>query len=476
MKSRTQDLGYLTLLVAALFSGIIFSCSNPSSGDSDLNSGTTAYVQIALASAMTGEGFPESEASTLTGTAVEVEIDSEEESENDGPPSGDPPSGDPPSGDPPSASSVRVADVTAEISNLTLQVGSDESGINFCWNSSVTDKGYTTNQVAAENLSPNTKYVYRVGDGTTYSEVFEFETQDSSDFNFIFVGDPQLGASHDVDGDQEGWEATVTQAITAFPDTSFILSAGDQVEDSSDEDQYTAFLSADELSSIPIAACIGNHDNNEIYQNHFNLPNESSTCGSSDAGGDYYFTYGKALFMVLNSNVQSVTTHKTFIEDSISAAGDDIVWNVVVFHHSIYSTARHAEDTDILSRRSDYYPVFDDNDIDVVLMGHDHVYCRSYQLKDGSSVTTTSTTVNGVTYDADNPDGTLYITANSASGSKYYDLATSFSEDSTYRAYYEQREEASYSNVEITDTSFTITTYDSDDNNEVDSYSIYKGE
>jgi len=141
-----------------------------------------------------------------------------------------------------------------------------------------------------------------------------------------------------------------------------------------------------------------------------------------------------------------------------------------MFHHSIYSSASHSTDSDILSRRSDLYPIFDKYDIDVVLSGHDHCYTRSYQMLGGAAQTGQSVDNQGRVV---NPTGTLYITANSASGSKYYDLKSA---DTAYMAYRWQEKVPSYSNIQVTDTSFTITTYRSSDNTIIDTYSVYKGD
>jgi predicted phosphodiesterase len=386
------------------------------------------------------------------------------------------------------------------VTDLIIQPGSDETMMNFCWytsdttdaeiqialESAMTDSDfpeaaattysgtgtisdtYVSNKVEVSNLESDTDYVYRVGNGADFSEVYSFSTRDDSNYNFIVVGDPQIGSSGSVSSDQEGWEDTVTQAISTFEDSCFILSVGDQVNDSDDEDQYTAFFAPEELTNVPFVSVIGNHDNASLYQSHFNSPNESSDYGITDAGGDYYFTYGNALFMVLNTNNSSVTSHQEFIENTIADADSDIVWKIVVFHHSIYSSAKHSADKDILELRSGLYPVFDDNDIDVVLMGHDHVYSRSYQMLDGEAQTDQTTDADG---NVVNPTGTLYITVNSASGSKYYDLVET---DTAYRAARWQGEEPSYSCVEITDSSFSITTYTSDDNEQIDTYSISK--
>jgi hypothetical protein len=85
--------------------------------------------------------------------------------------------------------------------------------------------------------------------------------------------------------------------------------------------------------------------------------------------------------------------------------------------------------------------------------------------------------VGEITYNEDgaavDPDGTVYLTGNSASDSKYYEMR----EPSVYERYSAvalQREEPTYMNVEVTDDSLTFTTYKVSDLSVVDAYSIVK--
>ncbi len=380
--------------------------------------------------------------------------------------------------------------VVYEATDITFQPGANESIMNFTWYSNVmssaqsmvqvattsdmagassftgtiTDSnGFKSNEVSVTGLSPNTVYFYRLGDGTSFSEVYSFKTHDTTTYNAILVGDPQIGSGGYLNG-MTGWQNTVTNALANFPDTSFIISAGDQVNTSTNEDEYAGYFAPDELTSMPVVPAVGNHDNNGLYAKHYNSPNESTTYGTTSAGGDYWFTYGSTLYMVLNSNNQSAMSHEAFMQEAISAAGTGIVWKFVMFHHSIYSSASHSTDGDILSRRSDLYPVFDKLDIDVVLMGHDHVYTRSYQMEGGVAQ-------NGVESAVVNPAGTLYITANSGSGSKYYELKSA---DTAYAAVRWQGHEPSYSNIVVTGSSFAITTYNTNTGAVIDAYTITK--
>ncbi|OUO31887.1 metallophosphoesterase, partial [Olsenella sp. An290] len=173
--------------------------------------------------------------------------------------------------------------------------------------------------------------------------------------------------------------------------------------------------------------------------------------------GDYWFTYNGVLFMSLNSNDMNTSEHKAFMKEAI-AANPDANWKIVTFHHSVYSVASHTADGDILQRRSELPAVFSELDIDAVLMGHDHVYTRTY-LMDGTTPLITDEVQSEIT---DPEDGqVLYITANSASGSKYYDIQNL--PQNTFAAVQDQSKRENMTRVEVTEDSLTFTTYFTDD-------------
>ena len=252
----------------------------------------------------------------------------------------------------------------------------------------------------------------------------------------------------------------------------FLLSAGDQVNTASNEDQYDGYLEHDTLLDLPTATVVGNHDSGSAaYDQHFNNPNESSY-GTTAAGGDYYFVYNHVLFLALNSNNISTAEHKAFMEQAMQAtAGQDITWKVVVFHHSIYSVASHSLESGILTRREELVPVFKDLDIDVVLMGHDHVYCRTYMM-DGLDPMTDASIYNDADYSSiTNPTGILYVTLNSASGSKFYTIKNA---SFPYSRVMNQENVPNISRVDVSDSQFKVTTYRTSDMSVVDSFAINK--
>ena len=121
-------------------------------------------------------------------------------------------------------------------------------------------------------------------------------------------------------------------------------------------------------------------------------------------------------------------------------------WKVVVLHHSLYSVASHATEDDILQRRNELAPVFQILDIDVVLQGHDHVYVRSYMMN-GLTPEVTDMVESSVT----DPEGILYVTVNSASGSKFYTIQN---DTFDYAAVKSQERIPNISHVEVSENSF----------------------
>ena len=340
-------------------------------------------------------------------------------------------------------------------------------------------------------FEPDTKYVYQYTDNysdngdTVWSAEYTYTTHATDTFSVILTGDPQIGASgskSDKDAndmsiaqDAYNWNKTMQQALKTCPDASFLLSAGDQINQSgatkdndkkTRESEYAGYLYPSVFRSLPIAATIGNHDMaGSDYSAHFNNPNSEDKLGSTAAGSDFYFNYGDVLFISLNSNNRNQEEHRTFMNKAV-ASNPDAKWKVVIFHSDIYGSGQPHADTDAATNRIVFAPLMDEFNIDICLTGHDHTFSRSYQILDG----------NVVDYDISsgsvtNPDGTLYITTGSGSGSKYYNLLN-------YTPYYiAERTNAclpSFSTIDFSSGSLTIKTYDYNGNKYADDFTINK--
>ena len=457
---------------------------------------------------------------------------------------------------------------------VSMSPGADETQMNFAWyskdgeetglvygtssdlsdgqNAQVTQTasqdGYLSNKVTLNNLQPGVTYYYQVTD----KEIESFTTDDdTSDFSFIFVGDPQIGSSNSakddspedmqtpefltaqseaVRNDSFNWNYTLNRAFAKTGNSAnFILSAGDQIqtnyEDAEDtrisEIEYAGYLSPDVMKSVPVATTVGNHDaDNPNYTYHFNIANMSDLGDNGYVGGDYYFTYGDALFMILNTQDTNVSEHKQFIEETV-AANQDCKWRIVTLHQDIYGSAEHSNEPEITNLRYSLVPIFEENDVDIVLTGHDHAYSRTKMLQGGQSTTgfeytddefdeqldkdvdvgdSTETiyeapaNISDDTTDpaeqryleylysvmdedavlelTDNQDvaidsaGIMYLTAGSSSGSKYYDLVP---RQQTYIANRWQQDVPTYSVIDVTETTLTLNTYRTDTDEKIDS-------
>ena len=341
-------------------------------------------------------------------------------------------------------------------------------------------KNYTaSNKVALKDyLVENMTYYYQYStNGVDWSDTYTYKTHSFSDYQAVLVGDPQIGASGsngqgtqddtDIAVNTYAWNKTLQKALGAggiAENASFILSAGDQIDYSSSgtngsgeiirEQEYAGFLYPDVLRSTPLATTIGNHESMvDDYSLHYNNPN-ASTLGSTESGGDYYYSYGDTLFISLNSNSRNVEEHRQLMKEAV-ASREDAKWKVVLFHHDIYGSGSPHSDVDGANLRILFAPLMDEFNIDLCLTGHDHSYARTYQILDGKVIETDGVSENASK--AYNPEGTLYIAAGSASGSKFYTL-------NTVKQYYiaerSNTPEPTFSTIDFSGDSLTIKTYD----------------
>ena len=421
---------------------------------------------------------------------------------------------------------------------VSVNLGADESQLGFAWYSKTVEQpkvriaktedmkdaveftgtqvsidiaaldGYFSNKVTVKDLEKETQYYYQVFKNGEWQKAESIKTGNPDSFSFLYVGDPQIGAcKNQISSENEtmkneiaarndafNWDKTLTNAMTAHPEVNFLLSAGDQVNTADREYEYAGYLNASALASLPVSTTIGNHDSGSYqYSYHFNTPNSfdlndtAYALGHTKAGTDYYYTYGDALFIVIDTNNYNCATHRNVIEKAVKE-NEDKKWRIVMFHQDIYGSGLDHSDSDGIILRTQLTPIFDEFDIDVALQGHDHTYSRSYQLSgDGKEhtafdksnaygedyldqnncYTINSDLVTGTIVD---PEGTVYMEANSSTGSKFYELIPA---QQDYIAERSQTWTPSYSVVNMTETALTITTYDADTNEVLEGSSAY---
>ena len=345
--------------------------------------------------------------------------------------------------------------------------GAGDGVVKFAGNTVSAASGAATtgkkwHKATVAGLAPDTIYTYSVSNnGSDFSRSYTYKTPKTGTFTFVAVGDPQLttglqdATSNLFSSDRTtrmGWAETVAAIQQKLGDkVNFITGVGDQVDltnvpidnatsIATSEQEYSNFFEPGFLRSIPIAPAVGNHDRHYGFTYHYNTPNEmpfaplqsadygnatNSQYADVESSGNYYYTYNNALFVVLNTSAYpanqaaAAVIVERFDETfkAAIAAKPDYDWLFVQHHKSTASVADHIADRDIQYYvEAGFEKLMDKYGVDFVLAGHDHVYSRSYPLKDGRRGD------NQGGSDIINPNGTIYMTFTTASGLKYYEL------------------------------------------------------
>ncbi|MDR2595194.1 MAG: metallophosphoesterase family protein [Fibromonadaceae bacterium] len=328
--------------------------------------------------------------------------------------------------------------------------------------SGAASEGKYFHKATAKNLKPNTEYAYSVSnDSINWSAEYKYKTPQTKTFKFAAIGDPQIKiGEQDIESNwfspdksvALGWKTTVERITAANVD--FILSTGDQVDSGSNEEEYEKLFAPSELKSIPMAPSVGNHDRHQIFQYHFNLPNEQNF--PEENYGNYFYLYNNILFVALNTSayVESTEDAKPYIEyfDATLSAADAMYsgkykWLIVQHHKSTRSVAWHSAEKDIqYYMDAGFEKLMEKYKVDFVLAGHDHVYARI------------------------NLGGIYYITLNTASGIKYYGA----NEPLPANTYAQQNRIPGYTIFEVNGNNISVSVYEVDKDVPIDKFEVEK--
>lgn len=240
------------------------------------------------------------------------------------------------------------------------------SGTTF--NNSGTLYRYTVDIVG---LSPDTEYIYRVGSEGAWSEPAVFTTaMEDKDFTFLYMGDIQAG--------YDSWGNMLDSIYENYPEIKFALLGGDLTDSSHDENEWLEFLDAATgiFSRIPVMPTLGNHDG-LMYLKFFALPGNGPTGLKQEF---YSFDYGDAHFVILNSGNNTSETVKQWLQQDLEAT--DKKWKFVAFHHPAYPVVYDYKGID-RSIRENWISILEQNEVDMVFVGHQHVYMRTHPIFQG---------------------------------------------------------------------------------------------
>ncbi|NNJ26729.1 purple acid phosphatase family protein [Alienimonas chondri] len=285
-------------------------------------------------------------------------------------------------------------------------------------------------------LTPSTKYVYRVGDGTNWSEWSHFTTaaDKPEPFSFIYVGDAQNEVF-------SLWSRVIRQAFADAPKAAFTLHAGDLINKAEADDEWGGWFDAGGFINrgTPVLATPGNHEyytKGKVVSAHWRPTFAFPENGPDIPGLEetvWYLDYQGVRFISLNSN-EKTEEQVPWLRKTL--ASNPHRWTIVTFHHPLYNSKAGRDNPEL---RAAWQPLFDEFGVDLVLQGHDHTYARSKLVtaadnevdrnaspSEDSDVR--SQPADGVTRDENvaagvsgvSEAGTVYVV--SVSGPKMYDL------------------------------------------------------
>jgi hypothetical protein len=295
--------------------------------------------------------------------------------------------------------------------------------------------GVRYHHVLADGLQPDTQYRYRLShDGGSSTGTFRTAPASAVPFRFVAFGDQ---------GDSAAAQAVDGQIRRLAPNLVFLV--GDLCYASTTGgldprgvlpptvshgvwDRWLALSSSAGAKGVPWLAGVGNHEIEDGqgdlgyrgYLARVGLP------GNGPRGIPTARTarHGNVAFVNLDANDVSFEITRNlgwtggrqtaWLEATLRALRADPVidWVVVGFHHCTYCTnAVHGSDGGV---RSEWVPLFDRYQVDLVVNGHNHCYERAHPMRAGGMVAEVR---KGGTWPSER--GTTYLTAGGGGQSAY---------------------------------------------------------
>lgn len=299
--------------------------------------------------------------------------------------------------------------------------------------------------VTLAGLTPGTRYTYRLGDGTNWSELHTFTTAPANNLGFKFL---VFGDSQSIN--YGTWRDTIHQAYQRNSDAAFFTNVGDLVDVGQDYTQWKAWFEAAQgvVDTIPVMPVTGNHENYTPAR-RFSMPLfftaqlKLPLNGPEGLKGQVYsFDYGDVHFAMLDSQEGEerhavpfmLDMQRIWLENDLASTRKK--WKVVVLHRSPYNNKENRGNENI---KAAFVPILDKYHADVVFTGHDHVYGRTYPLNSGAAAESAAA-------------GTIYV-ATGRSGTKTYGDSVT---QGWNEFFYNPLDEPNYITVEVKGNKMTL--------------------
>jgi len=308
---------------------------------------------------------------------------------------------------------------TGEITLLDVAPTLEKNKITVTGTFAPWEKGSQTamgHKVIFENLKPNTKYAYRVGNDKNWSEWFQFKTSSdkANPFSFLYFGD--------VQNDIKSYGSRILrQGYSHFPKSDFMLFAGDLVK-VSNEDFWSEFFYAGGwiFGMVPSLPTPGNHeydkqeDQSRSFSKHWNQIFTMPFNGPSEKFRNriYFIDYQGVRFVSVDSPAYGENKEEDemilgWLDQTL--ANNPNRWAVVFTHYPVYYCCQGRDKKPYQDASK---IILEKYGVDIVLQGHDHTYCRGQNLPNATK---------------NSKNHPMYVV--SVAGEKMYGLNTSFWSD-----------------------------------------------
>lgn len=236
-----------------------------------------------------------------------------------------------------------------------------------------------------KGLEPGTVYAYRVGDGSHWSEWFQFRTasKDPAPFRFIYMGDMQNQILSEA-------SRTLRMAFRQAGDAAFTIHAGDLVNRHDSDAEWGEWFAAGGFlyAQTPQMPTPGNHEyvkdeaaraGSSItgqWRRQFTLPDDGPADVPAGRETNWYTDYqGLRLISIDSMQVDRDETARASIVAWLDQllANNPNRWTVMFLHFPLFSSEPGRDNPKV---RAALKPLIDKYHVDLVLQGHDHGYAR----------------------------------------------------------------------------------------------------
>jgi predicted phosphodiesterase len=219
-----------------------------------------------------------------------------------------------------------------------------------------------------------------------------------------------------------------------------IVHVGDVVYDKGEAKDYPAKFYAPYaplLNHVPFYPTLGNHDWDETkggpYFANFVLPANGPEGTIPEQ--NYWFDFGDVRFVCIDSN-QSFADLRAKVapwaDRVLADAGDR--WKILFYHHAVYTSGKYAPAGKI---RQLFVPLCDKYHVALALQGHNHMYERTYPIREDAVV--------------EPGEGTIYLTTG-AGGAELYQIR----EPVPDYLFIQENRKHSYTLIDVTPQQFAV--------------------